>query len=84
MEFETIITLSTIIVTFICGIIAKRITWFNNNLIPIQNILIGIFIALIEWSLTKDFSIAITVSGLIAGGTYDIVHNLKKIMRKNE
>ena len=84
MEIEMIVALSTIIVTFLCGIIAKKITWFNNNLIPIQNILIGLFVALIEWSFTKDFSIAITVSGLIAGGTYDIAHNLQKIIGKKQ
>ena len=48
MELETIITLVTILVTFICGVIAKRVSWFNNNLIPIQNILIGVIVAGIE------------------------------------
>lgn len=84
MTLETIITLVTILVTFLCGVIAKRVSWFNTNLIPIQNILIGVIVAGIEWIITKDFSTAIALSGLIAGGTYDIIHNLEKILRKEE
>lgn len=84
MTLETIITLVTILVTFLCGVIAKRVSWFNTNLIPIQNILIGVIVAGIEWIITKDFSTAIALSGLIAGGTYDIIHNLEKMLRKEE
>ncbi len=84
MTLESIITLVTILVTFLCGVISKRVSWFNNHLIPIQNILIGVVIAGIEWIVTKDFSTAIALSGLIAGGTYDIIHNLEKILRKEE
>lgn len=82
MTLETIITLVTILVTFLCGVIAKKVSWFNNYLIPIQNILIGVIVAGIEWVITNDFSTAIAISGLIAGGTYDIIHNLEKIVRK--
>lgn len=84
MTLESIITLVTILVTFLCGVISKRVSWFSNHLIPIQNIFIGIAIAGIEWIVTKDFSTAIALSGLIAGGTYDIIHNLEKIIRKEE
>lgn len=79
MTLEAIIMLVTMVVTFFCGLIAKKVSWFNNNLIPIQNILIGVIVAVIEWIITKDFSTAIAVSGLIAGGIYDIGHNLQKM-----
>lgn len=79
MTLEAIIMLVTMVVTFFCGLIAKKVSWFNTNLIPIQNILIGIIVAVIEWIITKDFSTAIAVSGLIAGGIYDIGHNLQKM-----
>lgn len=79
MSLEVIITLVTMVVTFLCGIIAKKSKWFNTNLIPIQNIFIGIIVAVIEWIITKDFSVAIAISGLIAGGVYDIGHNLQKM-----
>ena len=76
MELETIVVLVTVVVTFLCGLIAKKVSWFNNHLIPIQNIIIGVIVAII---ITKDFSVAIALSGLIAGGAYDIGNNLKKI-----
>ena len=83
MELTQIITIVTIIVTWIFGAISKKSTWIKNNLIPVQNIVIGLIVAIIEWIITKDFKVAIAVSGLIAGGSYDIFHNLKK-MKKGE
>ena len=81
MELSTLISLVTIIVTWILGILAKKSKFISNKLIPIQNILIGVIVAVIEWIVTKDFSTAIALSGIIAGGTYDIFHNLEKIVR---
>lgn len=82
MDLTQIITIVTIIATWILGIVAKKSTWINNNLIPVQNIIIGLIVAVIEWIITKDFSTAIALSGLIAGGSYDIFHNLEKIVKK--
>ena len=82
MEFETIMQIVTIIVTLVLGVFSKKSTFISNNIIPIQNITIGLIMATIEWIITKDFSSAIVLSGLAAGGTYDIVHNLKKIYNK--
>lgn len=82
MELEVLITLVTAIVTFVCGIIAKKNKAFNNHLIPIQNIIIGLIVAVVEWIITKDFSTAIMLSGILAGGSYDVVHNIEKIIRK--
>lgn len=79
MTLEYLISLITIIVTLVLGIASKKSSKIKNNLIPIQNLLIGIIVAIVEWILTKDFNTAIALSGLIAGGTYDIVHNLQKI-----
>ena len=84
MELETIISMVTIIVTWILGVISKNHTSLNNKLIPIQNILVGLIIAVIEWIVTKDFKLAIAVSGIIAGGTYDVFHNLEKIIKEEE
>lgn len=81
MELSTLISLVTIIVTWILGVLAKKSTFINNKLIPIQNILIGVIVAGIEWIVTKDFSTAIALSGIIAGGSYDVFHNLEKIVR---
>lgn len=81
MELSTLISLVTIIVTWVLGILAKKSTFINNKLIPMQNILIGVIVAGIEWIVTKDFSTAIALSGIIAGGSYDVFHNLEKIVR---
>lgn len=81
MEVTELITLVTIIVTWVLGIISKEYTALNNKLIPIQNILVGVIVAIIEWVITKDFSTAIALSGLIAGGSYDIFHNLEKLVK---
>lgn len=79
MTLEYLVSLVTVLVAFLFGYIAKKIPSMSNKLIPIQNLIVGGIIAIIEWIITKDFSTAIALSGLIAGGTYDIVHNLKKL-----
>lgn len=82
MELTEILTLVTIIVTWVLGWASKKSTFIKNELIPLQNILVGVIVALIEWAITKDFSTAIALSGILAGGTYDIFHNLEKIFKK--
>ena len=82
MDITSIVTLVTIIVTYILGILAKKSSFINNKLIPIQNILIGLIVAIIEWIITKDFKVAIALSGLIAGGTYDIIRNVEKLIKE--
>ena len=82
MGITEIVALVTFIVTYICGLIVKKIPQISNKLIPLQNLAIGIIVAVIEWIITKDFSTAIMLSGLMAGGVYDIAHNLKKLFAK--
>lgn len=84
MGVAEIIAIVTFIVTYICGLIVKRIPQISNKLIPLQNLAIGIIVAVIEWIITKDFSTAIMLSGLMAGGAYDIAHNLKKLFEHKE
>lgn len=79
MELNEILTIVTFIVTLISGVITKKSPKIKNNIIPIQNVVIGLIIAIIEWIITKDFSTAILLSGLTAGGTYDLVNNLNKM-----
>ena len=84
MGITEIIAIVTFIVTYVCGLIVKRIPQISNKLIPLQNLAIGIIVAVIEWIITKDFSTAIMLSGLMAGGAYDIAHNLKKLFEHKE
>lgn len=81
MELVQIISIVTFIATLILGYVSKKSIYISNNLIPIQNLLIGIIVAGIEWIITKDFNTAIALSGIMAGGAYDIVHNLNKLKK---
>lgn len=71
------------VVTFVCGILAKKYSWFDKRLIPIQNLAIGFIMAIVNYIVTKDFSSAIALSGLLTGGAYDIGNNLNKIRNGN-
>ena len=82
MELADILTVVTIVITWIMGYFAKKSSFINTNLIPLQNIGIGLVTAIIEWVITKDFNTAIALSGLLAGGAYDVFHNLEKIIKK--
>ena len=79
MELTEMISVVTFAVTFICGIVTKKCPKISNKIIPIQNLAIGLIIAIIEWIITRDFKVAIALSGVLAGGTYDILHNLEKL-----
>ena len=79
MNLEIILSIVVMIVTFILGLVAKKVTWISNNLIPLQNLIIGVITSLIYYFITKDFSIAIASAGLMTGGAYDLVKNLKDL-----
>jgi hypothetical protein len=83
MDITYIIGIASLLVAWILGIFAKKWSWFNNNLIPLQNLIVGLIAAFIEWIITKDFSLALTLSGIVAGGTYDIIHNLRKLLNQD-
>ena len=82
MEVSQLVMLITIIVTWVLGNVSKKSKFIDNNLIPIQNLSIGVVVAIIEWIITGSFDIGISASGLLAGGSYDIIHNLQKILNK--
>lgn len=84
MELETIMQLVTVLVTLVLGVISKKNKYISNNLIPIQNIAIGLIIAIIQWIITKNFSVAVSLSGILAGGIYDIPTNLLKLIKPKE
>lgn len=81
MEVTYIIAIATVIITWVFGELAKESKFINNNLIPIQNLVIGVVSFTIDYIITKDVSAALIFSGLTAGGMYDIVNNLKKIKK---
>lgn len=81
METTNLITLITFFVTFVLGILSKKSTFIKNEMIPIQNLAVGLIVAIFEWIITKDFQMAIMLSGILAGGTYDLFHNIEKIVK---
>lgn len=85
MELSYIVGLITVLVTLICGEITKKCPDIDKKkVIPIQNLIIGILVAIVEWIITKDFNMAIAGSGLFAGGIYDLLSNFKQIKGDEE
>lgn len=81
---KNIIEIVTIIVTLIMGLVVKKYTNLSSKKIPIQNLLIGIIVAIVEFIITKDFSTAIAVSGLTGGGVYDLIKNTSMLINGTE
>lgn len=78
MEINYIISIVTVLVTLIAGELTKKYPNINKKkVIPIQNIAIGVIVAIINWIITKDFNLAIAGSGLFAGGMYDLISNFE-------
>ena len=82
MSLEAIISITTVLVSFVLGLIAKRVSWVNNHLIPLQNLAIGIIAAIVYYIITKDVNLVIAGLGLFTGGVYDIGSNLKKLLEE--
>ena len=85
MEFiinniETIINLISMIAIWILGYLSKKSQYINNNLIIIQNIVLGIISAIMYYVVTKDFNISITMSGIFAEIGYNLIHNIEKLI----
>lgn len=80
MEISYIVGIITVLVTLIAGEITKKYPKIDKKkIIPIQNLIIGILVAIVNWIITKDFNMAIAGSGLFAGGIYDLLSNLKQL-----
>lgn len=85
MEFiinniETIITLISMTAIWILGYLSKKSQYINNNLIIIQNIVLGIISAIMYYVVTKDFNISIAMSGIFAETGYNLIHNIEKLI----
>lgn len=79
MTIQNIIEIATVLITLLLGYIAKKNPKFNNKRIPVQNLLIGIASFVINYIITKDINGSLLFSGLLAGGTYDLLKNLKEL-----
>lgn len=77
---ELIITLLTVTLTWVLGFLSKRCPYINNNLIIIQNIVMGLSVSIFYFAITKDFNLAITLSGVFAETGYNLIHNIEKLI----
>ena len=84
MSIDLWVAFATVIATLIIGQLTKKFTNLKTKQIPLQNILIGIIVCLIEYVITKDVNIAIAMSGLISGGTYDLCKAIKQLFGAEE
>lgn len=75
----SIITIVTAIMTYLFGLLSKKVTWFKDEYIPLQNFVIGIVSGIICGLLNIDgmnITTAIITclsSSMAAGGIYDMV-----------
>ena len=81
---ELMVTLLTMTLTWILGFISKRCPYINNNLIIIQNIFIGLCVSIFYFIITKDFNLAITLSGIFAETGYNLIHNIEKLIKEGK
>ena len=80
---ELIVTLLTMILTWILGFISKRCPYINNNLIIIQNIVVGLSVSIFYFIITKDFNLAISLRGIFAETGYNLIHNIEKLIKND-
>lgn len=79
MGTEYILAIIGYIVSIILGFAAKKFNYIDKHIIPVQNLTIGVVMAIVEYIITKDFHLAVGLSGLTAGGAFDIISNLNKL-----
>lgn len=77
-NIEVIITLITMIITWVFGWITKKHTNLSNKLIPYQNILIMVVATLVYYWATGNWSMVIASGSPIATLLYDMIHTSKK------
>ena len=65
------------------GIYIKEMSLYKN-LIIIQNIVIGLCVSIFYFIITKDFNLAITLSGLFAETGYNLIHNIEKLIKEGK
>lgn len=76
-DVTTIVGLVTMIVTYIFGLISKRVKWFDDDFIPLQNIAIGLISGIICCFLRIENMnmlvsiITCLIASMAAGGFYD-------------
>ena len=76
-NMDVIVAFWTMVITWLFGYLAKKSSFFSNNLIPLQNIIIMIIVVSIYWYLTGDFNMVIASSSPVATIIYDTIHCIR-------
>lgn len=76
------VTLATVIATLIIGQLTKKFTKLETKKIPLQNLVIGLIVFLVEFGITNNMNTAVALSGIMSGGIYDLGKALKDIISK--
>lgn len=76
------VAIVTLIVNIILAQLSKKYTNISTKLIPLQTMLVGVLVCFIEYIITKDLNTAVMLSGILSGGTYDLVKALKSLAFK--
>lgn len=77
-NFEAIITLLTMGLTYSLGKVSKLSKKISNNLIPIQNMLVMLIASGIYYWATGDFSMLVASGSPLTTLFYDAIHSIKK------
>lgn len=77
MEIQDIFCITSVAVTCLLRPIIKKYPNMKSSMEYLTNLLIGVIVAFTEWLITRDFSFAIAISGLMTGGAYDLFQNLR-------
>lgn len=77
-NMEFIISLVSMIVTWIAGKIVKNHTNISSKLIPLENVVIMVICVAIYYFATGDISTVIAVGSPVATLIYDILHNIRE------
>ena len=83
VTLTTIISFTTLVITYLFGILSKKFNWLESKYIPYQNAVIGIFAGIIAFvlGLVDNLAKAIimcVISAFGAGGGYDLVKKSKE------
>ena len=78
MTIEIVMSFATIIVTFLLGLLTKKVEIVESKYIPIQNVLIGIIAGLLGYACGLYTNVFVGIltcfwSAMSAGGIYDLV-----------
>lgn len=77
-NMELIISLVSMIITWLLGKITKRYTKLSNKLIPLQNAIIMLICVAIYYFATGNISTVIAAGSPVATLIYDVLHNVNQ------